>query len=141
MPAELGLPALVQRYLERTLPPDAVAPQQLRITQTGEMFMTPGGRAMRFTASERIAADHVGFAWEARFPVAPLISMKVIDRYARDHGSLRVHVLGIPVQRQSGPEVAVSEAYRYLAELPWVRYAMAFNPQLTCAKSMSASWR
>lgn len=69
-------------------------------------------------------------SWEARFPIAPLVSLKVLDGYAHGSGALRVRVLGLPVQTQTGHDVDVGEAYRYLAELPWVPHAMAMNPEL-----------
>jgi hypothetical protein len=43
---------------------------------------------------------------------------------------VRVRSLGIPMQRQSGPEVTLGEAMRYLAELPWVPQAMRANGEL-----------
>jgi hypothetical protein len=130
MAVERDLPVLVRRHVGRAVPPGAPAPQQVRVTQTGEMFKRPGARAMRFTATEHFAVDRVAFSWEARFPIAPLVSLKVLDGYAHGHGTLRVRTLGFPVQTQSGPEIDVGEAYRYLAELPWVPHAMAANPEL-----------
>ena len=124
------MPPLVERYLARALPSGQPTAREVRITQTGEMFRRPGARAMRFTAVERFAVDRVGFAWDAQFRIAWLLPLKVLDEYARGNGMLTVRVLGFPVQRQSGPEMAVAEAYRYLAELPWVPHAMASNAEL-----------
>jgi hypothetical protein len=124
------LPTLVRRYLDRVLPSGVPSVKQVLVTQTGEMFKRPGARAMRFSAIERFAVDRVAFSWEARFPIAPLVSLKVLDGYARSHGTLRVRALGLPVQTQSGPEIDIGEAYRYLAELPWMPHAIATNPEL-----------
>lgn len=124
------LPALVAQYLARALPAPELHVGQVRITQAGEMFQRPGGRVMRFTAVERFAVDRVAFCWQARFRIAPLVSLKVVDGYADGGGTLSVRALGLPIQRHSGHEVAVSEAYRYLAELPWTPYALANNPEL-----------
>jgi len=128
--AHTNLPVLVRRYMDRAVPSGAHAARQVRLTQAGEMFKQPGGRAMRFTTIERFAIDHVGFSWEARFPIAPIVSLNVSDRYAHGRGTLRVRALGFPLQNQSGPEIDVAEAYRYLAELPWVPHAMAMNHEL-----------
>jgi hypothetical protein len=128
--AEARLPALMERYLKPALPPGPQSTRQLRVTQTGEMFRKPDARAMRFTATERFAVDRVAFSWEARFPIAPLVSLKVLDGYAHRNGMLRVRALGFPVQTQRGSDVGVGEAYRYLAELPWVPHAMRANPEL-----------
>ena len=125
-----GLPALVRHYLERALPAGGVLPGQIRITQTGEMWREPGARAMRFRAVQHFAVDRVGFRWEARFPIAPLIALKVTDGFADGNGLLRVQAFGLPLQRYAGHDVDVGEASRYLSELVWVPAAIAANPQL-----------
>ena len=45
-------------------------------------------------------------------------------------GRLDVRLLGLPLQRQSGPELTRGEAFRYLAEIAWVPQAILANPQL-----------
>jgi hypothetical protein len=130
MPATRRLPALVERYVVRALREAACAVKQVRVTQTDEMFKKPGARAMRFTATERFAVDRVAFLWEARFAIAPLVSLKVLDGYAHGGGTLKVRALGLPVQTQAGRDVDLGEAYRYLAELPWVPQAIAENTEL-----------
>jgi hypothetical protein len=127
---ESGLPLLVERYLDRALRDGPGVARQVVIAQKGEMFKKPGARAMRFTAIERFAVDEVAFSWEARFPVVSPLSLKVTDSLAPGHGKLTVRALGFPLQTQSGPELTIGEAYRYLAELPWVPHAMAMNPEL-----------
>ena len=124
------LPPLLERYLAQALLAVEVPARQVRVTQTGEMFRRPGGRPMRFTAVERFSVDRVAFCWEARFRIAALLSLKVLDGYGNGHGILTVRALGFPLQRQSGHDLAVAEAYRYLAELPWAPYAIASNPEL-----------
>lgn len=109
------LPAAVRRYLERALPeswPAGPPVKQVRITQVGEMWSKPGGRAMRFIAEERLAIGRVAFCWDAQIPLVPLVALKVRDCYDGGQGSLRVRALGLPVQRRSGRDLAVGEAYR-----------------------------
>jgi Family of unknown function (DUF6544) len=43
-------------------------------------------------------------------------------------------MLGRTLQREEGREMAVGEAMRYLAELPWVMYAIARNSELRWRK-------
>jgi Family of unknown function (DUF6544) len=81
---------------------------------------------MRFTATEHFEVERVAFSWRARFPVG----LRVVDAYDRGRGLLELRVFGVRVQRQQGPEIAVGEAMRYLAELPWVPHAIARNPEL-----------
>ena len=94
------------------------------------MWFKPGGRAMLFTATERFACDQVAFRWRARFPLVPLLALNVTDQYARGFGELAVRALHLPLQRQTGRDVAIAEAYRYLAELIWVPDAILANREL-----------
>jgi hypothetical protein len=94
------------------------------------MWQKPGGRGMRFTASQRFAVERVAFSWQARFPLVGSLAIKAVDDYADGEGKLEVRVLGLPLQRQRGRETAIGEALRYLAELPWAPYAIANNREL-----------
>jgi hypothetical protein len=127
----VALPDLIAAYLERAVPADVRGARAVHITQGGEMLKRPGGRPMRFTAVEDFAVDRVAFAWEARFAIAPLLALKVHDGYAAGAGALRVSALGFPVMQQAGATVDLGEAYRYLAELPWVPQAMSANHELS----------
>ncbi|HWM10985.1 MAG TPA: DUF6544 family protein [Solirubrobacteraceae bacterium] len=120
------LPALVRRHLERSLSAGARVPGLVRIGQEGEMRLRPGGRAMRFSAVEELAVDRIAFSWRARFPLA----IRVFDGCTGGRGKLEARVLGVPVMRRSGAEVAAGEVLRYLAELPWVPWAMEHNAEL-----------
>jgi hypothetical protein len=90
------------------------------------MRQRPGGRAMRFSAVEELAVDRIAFSWRARFPLA----IRGFDGYSGGRGKLEARVLRVPVMRQSASEVAAGEVLRYLAELPWVPWAMEHNAEL-----------
>jgi hypothetical protein len=124
------LPVVVARYLERAIGDDGTIPRQVRIDQEGRMWQKPGGRAMRFTATERFAVDRVAVSWRARFPMLGPLAIDVVDEYADGDGRLDVRLLGIRLKRQQGLETSIGEALRYLAELPWAPYAIAHNPEL-----------
>jgi Family of unknown function (DUF6544) len=125
------LPQLVWRYLERSLPADHPVPRQVGVMQVGEMCQKPGGRWLPFTAVEKFAVEDVGFSWRARFPIAPLVSLRVVDRYAAGEGLLEARLLGrLRVLHARGQEVSEGEALRYLAELAWVPHAILANRQL-----------
>jgi hypothetical protein len=94
------------------------------------MWLKPGSRAMRFTATEVFAVDRIAFSWQARFPLLGPLAMRVVDGYADRRGELAVRLLGFPIQRQRGPETSMGEALRYLAELPWVPHAIGHNREL-----------
>ena len=127
-----SLPAPVRRYLARVLPnrPGSENARAVRLRQTGEMMLRPGVRPRRFTATEELAADRVEFSWRARFPMLGPLTMRVTDAYAAGEGLLEVRVLGLPVQRKRGPQLAQGEAFRYLAELAWAPQAILANPEL-----------
>lgn len=94
------------------------------------MVLKPGGRRLRFTAVEQFAVDHVAFWWRARFPLVGPISMRVTDGYDGRAGLLEVRLLGVPVQRRRGSDLAKGEAFRYLAEIAWMPHAILANDQL-----------
>jgi hypothetical protein len=94
------------------------------------MRKKPGGRAMPFRATEDFAVDHVAFSWRARFPILGPLALTVVDEFANGDGRLRVSLLGVPLQTENGPEAAVGEAMRYLAELPWVPQAIIANREV-----------
>jgi hypothetical protein len=66
----------------------------------------------------------VAFVSRARFPNLGPLPLRVVDSYDAGDGLLEVRALGLPVQRKQGREPAEGEAYRYLAEIPWVPQAI-----------------
>lgn len=124
------LPPIVQGYLERVFAGDPRSTGVVRIGQLGEMVLRPGAAARSFSAVEEFAIDRVAFAWRARFPIAGPLALRVTDSYDGKDGLLDVRLLGLPVQRKRGPELAQGEAMRYLAELAWAPQAILGNPQL-----------
>lgn len=129
-PRSADLPAPIRRYVERAITADTPIPRRVRITQRGEMWSKPGGRAMRFTATQLLDVDRIAFSWQARFPLLGPIALHVVDAYADGVGTLEVRLFGFSLQRQQGRETTAGEALRYLAELPFVPYAIAHNREL-----------
>jgi len=124
------LPGLVRQYVESVLPDQVPSSRKVRVTQVGEMVLKPGRRPLRFDAVEEFAVDRVAFAWQARFAMLGPISLRVTDGYRPPEGSLEVRLLGLPLRRDRGPEVARGEAFRYLAEIPWAPLAILANREL-----------
>jgi hypothetical protein len=125
-----GLPAPVRHYLDRTLPADGAVPSTVRITQHGAMRQKPGGKELPFTAVQDLAVARVAFAWRARFRLFGPVAIRVLDAFDGGAGELEARLIGLRVMHDAGPETAIGEALRYLAELPWVPFAMASNPEL-----------
>jgi len=124
------LPPAVRGYLMRAVPAPGRPVRAVRLTQEGEMIRSPGARLMSFTAVEDLAVTDVGYSWRARFPVAPLVAMKVHDGYEHGRGWMHGSVLGFPFLRKDGPDITTGSVLRYLAELPWVPQAMSANREL-----------
>lgn len=123
--------ALVERSLASSLPPGTATPGRIRVTQEGEMRLKPGGRWLGFSAVEELYVRETAFSWQARFTLARLLPVRVVDGYAGGEGRMEARLLGlVPVLRARGQAVSEGEVYRYLAELPWVPYAMRANPEL-----------
>jgi hypothetical protein len=126
------LPAPVERYLARALPPATEIPSRVRVGQEGEMRLKPGGRWLRFTAVEEFSVREIAFSWRARFSLASLVPLRVVDGYADGAGRLDARLFGlVPVVRARGPAVSEGEVYRYLAELPWAPHAILANRSLS----------
>ena len=99
---------------------------RVRFMQVGEMQLKPD-QWRPFEAEQEMALDRVEFSWRARFPFAPLVTLRVHDWYRAAEGGLEVRLLGLPLKRLRGDVVAKDEARRYLTELPWAAAAMAHN--------------
>ena len=113
------LPALVRRYLDRAGLPDGDVPRQVRLAQRGEMWQKPGGRAMRFEAVEELAVEKVAFSWRARFPIAPLLSLRVTDAYAAGEGRLEVRLLGLGFRSSAAPGRSSPRERRFATWRSW----------------------
>lgn len=125
-----SLPGVVRTYFERAVPGELQPHRMVRVAQIGEMVLKPGAKPRPFTATEDFAVPHVAFAWRARFPMLGPVALSVTDSYDGHDGLLEVCLLGLPLQRNRGPQLAVGEAFRYLAEIAWVPQAIIANPDL-----------
>jgi hypothetical protein len=102
----------------------------VRLEQRGEMWLRPGAPPRQFGAVQLLEVERVAFSWRARFPLAGPLALHVVDSYADGAGELAVRLLGVPLQRERGPETTAGEALRYLAELPLVPPAREHNHEL-----------
>ena len=104
----------------------------VRLTQRGEMWLEPGGRAFPFTAQQCIATAQVGFVWRASMAMAPGVALQVIEHLVGGRDGLDACLFGVvPVARFSDGAAAFrGEAMRYLAELMWNPDAILLNREL-----------
>lgn len=113
------------------LPKGTVA---LRLEQRGELRLTEDGAWLPFRARQTVSLTKPAFIWVARarlLPRLPGLFAEVIDAHDGRHALLEARLLGLArLARAEGPELAVAEAQRYLAELAWAPGALAFNGHL-----------
>ena len=97
-------------------------------SQTGQMWQTPGGKPIAFTARQTMRTEHPGFMWRAAMAPAILVT----DYFVAGTGGLEVRLLGVvPVAHiVGGAAVNQGEVLRYLAELPWCPDAILVNRAL-----------
>jgi hypothetical protein len=126
-----GLPPIVAAFARRAGAGTGEPVRNASFNQHAELRTRPGGPFGTYAARQVMALGEPGFLWEARQDIGPFPKLRVIDSYVADAGHLQARLLGtIPVVRASGPDIALSEGYRYLAELPWAPDAMLGNPLL-----------
>jgi hypothetical protein len=105
--SSMTLPVLVEEYVDRALGERRDgAVRGVRLHQIGEMWLKPGGRSLRFTATEELAVERVAFTWEARFPLAPVRLLAGSNRREEGGG---VQQLVIVAHLKQGREVEAAE--------------------------------
>lgn len=103
----------------------------VRITQKGEMRMSPGAPWIPFTATETIEATRSCFRWEARLHPGNIGSPSVTDAYEEGHGCLVVKLGGVlPVKKITGVEADKGEIQRYLASMLFCPPILLNHPTL-----------
>jgi hypothetical protein len=126
------LPPPVIRYLRRALPQSRPV-RVVRMRQVGTLRTDVGtDRWMTFEAEHTAAPDAVGFVWNARVTVAPLIHVRVRDAFFQGEGSGHVSLFSaITMASNSGtPEMNSGSLHRFLAEAVWYPTALLPGPNL-----------
>ncbi len=121
-----SLPAPVARYLRRVLPERRTI-RVVRIRQAGRLRTdVRSERWLPFEAEHVAAPQAIGFVWNARVHVAPLVHVAVRDAYVRGEGSAHVSLLSwLPVGAAGGtPEMNSGALHRFLAEAVWYPTAL-----------------
>lgn len=103
----------------------------VRVTEQGEMRMSPEARWIPFTAEQTIEARRSSFRWEARLSSGRLTPVTVSDAYENGHGYLTVKAAGlIPLKKITGADADRGELQRYLASIPFCPPALLNHPSL-----------
>lgn len=126
-----GLPQPVHDFAVRAGAQPAAGLRIASLTQTGELRLKRGGPFGKFGAWQAVALGAPGFVWLARQDAGPVPKLRILDAYVRGEGQLEARALGsFPVTRAKGGALTLGEAYRYLAELPFVPDAILGNPEI-----------
>lgn len=103
----------------------------VRITEQGEMRMSPEARWIAFTAEQTIEARRSSFRWQARLSSGGLTPVMVTDAYEDGHGYLTVKAAGlIPLKKITGADADKGEMQRYLASAMFCPPALLNHPAL-----------
>lgn len=126
------LPAPVARYLRLAIG-DAGAVRAVRLQQKGTVRPDIGKDRWFPFEAEHVAAPHaVGFVWNARVAIAPLLHLGVRDSYIEGRGAGEVTFLSaFPVASEPDTvEMNAGALHRFLAEAPWYPTALLPGPKL-----------
>ena len=127
------LPPPVEKYLHLVLQDRRRIVGLARFTQTGDLRTdVTSAHWMRFYAEEIVAPSSVGFQWDARVRIAPLLHLRVRDSYVSDEGAGRVSLLSAFTvsDERGGTFLNSGELYRYLAEAVWYPTALVPREEL-----------
>lgn len=128
------LPDPVARYFRHVLPNGQPVASRVRLRQQGQFRMGQDDQAWQpFQATQDYSTEPVGFIWDARIRVAPLVDVYVRDTYQGGAASIRASLLGlIPLVNAHGAsELNAAALQRYLAEAPWFPTMLASVTDLT----------
>jgi hypothetical protein len=116
------LPAPVARYFQLALPQPAPHIRLATLSQIGSLRTdVRSSRWLSFEATHVAAPSAVGFVWNARVKVAPLLHVQVLDSLIAGRGSGQVRLLSaltIAADRDTR-EMNSGSLHRYLAEAVW----------------------
>jgi hypothetical protein len=125
------LPEPIRAFALRGLAGAAPA-AAIRLEQAAEMRLKKGADWSSLAARQTIATAQPGFAWIARMRLGPVPVVRVLDSFENGEGLLEVRLFGaVRLDARSGPDMALGEGLRYLAELPWAPEAILLNRQVS----------
>ena len=131
----LDLPEPVQRYFKTVLQDGQAIVAKVELSQEGQFNMNEKlDKWNKFTATQLVVTHRLGFDWDARIQMAPLLNAFVHDTYLLGAGNLHASLLGLftLANMHNTPELNQGELLRFFAEAVW--YPTALLP------SQGVSW-
>lgn len=127
-----GLPAPVARYFAYALAPGRTYIRTARVTHAGRFRTALEAGWMPFQSVQVFTAGPPGFVWDARIRMAPLLSIRVRDRYVAGAAGMLGSIASVVpvVDQQGGAALAAGALHRWLAEAVWMPTALLPSDRL-----------
>ncbi len=114
------LPAVIQKWLQRSAVVNKENIRQVYLQQTGEMMTKQNGSWIPFTAEQYFTTDKPAFNWRTTIQPSSLLSMTGRDKYEDGQGHMLIKAYSLyPVVDAKGKETDQGSMLRYLAEICW----------------------
>ena len=118
----VDLPEPVQRYFKTVLQDGQAIITKVELSQTGQFHINETeDKWHKFTATQLVIAQRLGFDWDAKIQMFPFINIFVHDAYLLEEGNLQASILGLfaVAKMHNTPELNQGELLRFLAETVW----------------------
>jgi hypothetical protein len=122
-----GLPVPVQRFFQAVLTDGQPMVAAVKLSQQGQFNLNEmEDKWNKFTATQLMTTQRLGFDWDARIQMAPGLNTFVHDTYLLGEGSLHASLVGLfTVAKMHGtPESNLGELLRFFAEATWYPTAL-----------------
>jgi hypothetical protein len=117
-----GLPEPVQRFFKTVLKEGQAIVAKVEFLQKGQFNMNEKlDKWNKFTATQLVVTHRLGFDWDARIQMAPLLNTFVHDTYLLGTGNLHASLMGLftLANMHDAPELNQGELLRFFAEAAW----------------------
>ena len=117
-----GLPEPVQRFFKTVLQDGQAIVAKVEFLQKGQFNMNEKlDKWNKFTATQLVVTHRLGFDWDARIQMAPMLNAFVHDTYLLGAGNLHASLLGLftLANMHEAPELNKGELLRFFAEAAW----------------------
>jgi len=122
-----GLPVPVQQFFRTVLKDGQAIVAAVKLSQQGQFNMNEmEDKWNKFTATQVVTTQRLGFDWDARIQMALGLNAFVHDTYALGEGNLHASLLGLftLADMRNTPELNQGELLRFLAEAVWYPTAL-----------------
>ena len=123
----VDLPEPVQRFFKTVLQDGQAIVTKVELSQIGQFHMNETeDKWHRFTATQLVTTQKLGFDWDAKIQMIPFIKVFVHDTYLLGEGNLQASILGLftVAKMHNTSELNQGELLRFLAEAVWYPTAL-----------------